>query len=70
MSIKNTQELRDLLLEAIAKVEKGDMDHKTAASIIGLSGVVISSCQLDINYAKVAKLIGDVKSLPLAAGKK
>ena len=72
MSIKNTQELRDLLLESIEKVHKGDMEPKTAGAIVGLSGQVIKSCMVDISYAKTkATLNGkEVGSLALSGPKK
>lgn len=66
MNIKSTQELRDLLLEAITKVEKGDMDTKVSAAIVGLSGQVIQSCLLDISYAKLKASLGNKEFTPLA----
>lgn len=66
MSIKNTQELRDLLLHSIEEVEKGNMEPKTASSIVGLSGQVIKSCMMDIAYAKAKAALNGKEVLPLA----
>lgn len=52
MSIKNTQELRDLLLEVIEKVKNGQLEPRVAGSIVGLSGQIVKSCLLDIAYSK------------------
>lgn len=72
MAINNTQELRDLLLEAIEKVEKGTMETKVAGAIVGLSGQVIKTCMLDISYAKVKSVLSgkEISSLGLSAPKK
>jgi hypothetical protein len=72
MSIKNTQELRDLLLDSIDKVKKGEMEPKEAGAIVGLSAQVISSCHLDMAYAKVKIALGnkEMNSLQLSGPKK
>lgn len=70
MSIKNTQELRDLLLESIQDVHKGTMEPKVAGAIVGLSGQVIKSCMVDIQYAKTKGLLKDVGPLALSSPKK
>lgn len=70
--IKNTQELRDVLLAAIEKVEKGDMAPEDAGAIVGLSGRVLDSAKLDLLYAKTRATMGnaEIANLRLASGVK
>ena len=71
MSINNTQELRDLLLDAIEEVKKGKMETKVAGSIVGLSGQVIKTCMVDIAYARAKSSMAgkEIASLALASPK-
>lgn len=71
MSVKNTQELRELLLQAIEKTQKGDMEPRVASAIVGLSGQVINTCQVDMAYAKMTATIKkDVPAVAFLPGKK
>jgi hypothetical protein len=52
MSIKNTSDLRAMLLESIEAVKNGTMEPKQAHAIGGLSAKVIQSAKLDLDVLK------------------
>lgn len=52
MAIKNTSELRQMLLETIEQVKAGSLDPKQAHAISNLSSKVIQSAKLDLEVLK------------------
>lgn len=51
--IKNTADLRELLLEAIDGVRKNKIDHRQAQAISGLSSRILQSARLDFDVMKL-----------------
>jgi len=52
MSIRNTSDLRTMLLETIEAVRTGTMEAKAAHAISNLSAKVIQSAKLDLDVLK------------------
>ncbi len=50
---RDTQELRQILLEVIEDVRAKKTDYKDASAIGRLAGVVVSSAKLDVIYARM-----------------
>lgn len=50
--IKNTSDLRKLLLETIEDVKNGKMDPKQARTIAALSGTILQSAKLDLDFLR------------------
>ncbi len=53
-TVKNTADLRNLLLEAIEGVRKGKVDHRQAQAISALSSRILQSARLDFDVMKLA----------------
>lgn len=51
--VKNSADLRTLLLATIQDVRDGKVDFKKAGSISSLAGKVLYSAKLDIDFAKL-----------------
>jgi hypothetical protein len=54
--IKNTVDLRKMLLETIAAVKSGEMDCKTARTVSALSTTILQSAKLDLDYLRFNSL--------------
>jgi hypothetical protein len=50
--INDTHELRKILTQALFDRRKGVIDHDVAADIANLSGKIISTARLDLEYMK------------------
>ena len=55
-TVKNTADLRKLLLEAIEGVRKGKVDHRQAQAISALSSRILQSARLDFDVMKMANM--------------
>lgn len=53
-NVKNTADLRNLLLEAIEGVRKGKVDHRQAQAISALSSRILQSARLDFDVMKLS----------------
>lgn len=53
-NIKNTADLRKMLLETIDGVRKGKVDHLQAKAIGGLSTCILQSARLDLAVLKMS----------------
>jgi hypothetical protein len=53
-NVKNTADLRNLLLESIEGVRKGKVDHRQAQAISALSSRILQSARLDLDVMKMA----------------
>lgn len=58
MAIKNTAELRQMLLESIEAVKNGTMEPRAAHAIGNLSAKVIQSAKLDLDVMKYNNIEG------------
>ncbi len=61
-NIKNTADLRNLLLDVIDGVRKGKVDPQQAKAISGLSSQILQSARLEFNVMKMAMDTGAVSS--------
>jgi len=52
-TVKNTADLRIMLLEAIEGVRKGKVDHRQAQAISALSSRILQSARLDFDVMKL-----------------
>lgn len=52
--IKNTADLRNMLLETIQGVRRGKIDPKQASAISGLSSQILKSARLDFDMMKLS----------------
>jgi hypothetical protein len=73
MAIRNTDDLRTVLLETLELVKAGKVDPRKAGAISGLSSQVISTVRLDLDFMKLGKnnkpkLKAGGKSAPLIGG--
>lgn len=50
--IKNTADLRAMLIDTIEQVRSGSLDPKQARTIAALSGSVLQSAKLDLDYLR------------------
>lgn len=69
-TVKNTADLRNLLLEAIEGVRHGKVDHRQAQAISALSSRILQSARLDFDVMKLSldtQSIGSPKSVSLIA---
>lgn len=67
-NVKNTADLRNLLLEAIEGVRNGKVDHRQAQAISALSSRILQSARLDFDVMKLTTdtaIIGTPKSVSL-----
>ncbi len=59
-SIKTTADLREMLIDTIADVRSGKLDHKAARTVAALSTTILHSAKLDLDVlrfnAKTEKL--------------
>ena len=53
MTIKNTEDLRRVLLDTLSAVKAGRIDARKAGAISGLSSQIISTCRLDLDFMKL-----------------
>jgi hypothetical protein len=53
-NVKNTADLRKMLLEAIEGVRKGKVDHRQAQAISALSSRILQSARLDFDVMKLS----------------
>src|SRR4051794_45168 len=53
-TVRNTSDLRKLLLESIEGVRKGSVDHRQAQAISALSSRILQSARLDLDVMKMA----------------
>lgn len=70
-NVKNTADLRNLLLEAIEGVQKGKVDHRQAQAISALSSRILQSARLDFDVMKLTmdtQSVGVPKSVSLVTG--
>lgn len=51
-NVKNTSDLRKLLLETIEGVRKGKISHQQAQAISGLSARILQSARLDLDVIR------------------
>lgn len=51
--VRNTSDLRALLIDAIEGVRKGKLDPKQAQAIGGLSGRILQSAKLDLEVMRM-----------------
>lgn len=51
-TIKNTADLRKMLIETIEDVRKGSIDPKQARTIATLSTTILSSAKLDLDFLR------------------
>lgn len=63
--IKNTTQLRDMLLDVISDVRKDKVSAGTASSISALAGRVLESVRLDLRVAQMGSEV-DKKRLSFA----
>lgn len=61
-NIKNTADLRNLLLDVIDGVRKGKVDPQQAKAISGLSSQILQSARLDFNVMKMAMDTGSISA--------
>lgn len=54
----NSGELREILIEAITAVRKGDLDHDDAKAIALLASQVNASLQVEVDVRREEKLLG------------
>lgn len=50
--IKNTSDLRAMLIETIEQVRSGEVDAKQARTIAALSSTVLQSAKLDLDFLR------------------
>ena len=65
-NVKNTADLRNLLLEAIEGVRKGKVDHRQAQAISALSSRILQSARLDLDVMKMASETAAQKPAPVS----
>jgi len=68
MSVKNTTDLRKMLLNTIEGVRDGSLDHRKANTIATLSSKILQSAKLDLDvlkFKKVAPKMEDPKDSPV-----
>lgn len=65
-NVKNTADLRNLLLEAIEGVRKGKVDHRQAQAISALSSRILQSARLDLDVMKMASDTAAQKPAPVS----
>ena len=65
-NVKNTADLRNLLLEAIEGVRKGKVDHRHAQAISALSSRILQSARLDLDVMKMASDTAAQKPAPVS----
>lgn len=73
MEVKNTADLRKMLIDTMKAVKSDRIDYKQASAISSLGGKIISSCQLDIQAAKLISAgvnVNATVSLVEATGRK
>ena len=58
MEIKNTEQLREMLLESIQAVRDGKMDSPQAHAISSLSSRVLQSAKIDLDVIRMRKQMG------------
>lgn len=51
-AIKNTADLRKMLIDTIADVKAGTLDAKQARTIAALSTTILSSAKLDLDFLR------------------
>lgn len=68
--IQNTSDLRRLLIETIGEVRKGKMEPRQADSISRLSGTILKSAMIDLDYLKfeAASTKQEKRTLNLTSG--
>ena len=52
---KNVTELRDVLLDTFEQLINGEIDHDKAKEITNMSGKIISSAKVQMDYNKATK---------------
>lgn len=65
IDISDTVGLRRLLVETIAGVRSGQIDHKEARSVCALSNSIIETARLDLSAAKIIAAGGQTGALRL-----
>ena len=50
--IKNTSDLRSMLIQTIEQVRSGEVDAKQARTIAALSSTVLQSAKLDLDFLR------------------
>lgn len=69
LSIRNTADLRSLLIDTIEGVTRGDTDCRTGATVAKIAGTILQSARLDLEYLKFFQnadvIAAKSKSLPL-----
>jgi hypothetical protein len=63
-TIKNTSDLRGILLDAIENVRNGKLGAKEASAISSLSNQVLESAKLDIRVSQLRDRLGGVADRP------
>lgn len=51
-AIKNTSDLRQMLIDTISDVRSGAIDAKDARAITALSGTILHSVRLDLDFLR------------------
>lgn len=65
-AIKNTQELREMLLQTIQEVKAGKVEVSVANSVANLSGKVLQTARYERDIAKDRARVNGVKPEPLS----
>ncbi len=52
VTIKNTSDLRKMLIETIDQVKSGTLDAKQARTIAAISTTILSSAKLDLDFLR------------------
>lgn len=63
--VKNTADLRKMLLDVITDVRKGLIDSKDAQAISSLSSRILQSARLDFDVMKTGAIQGNKQTKPL-----
>lgn len=64
-NVRNTADLRKMLLETIAGVRKGKVDHRQAQAISALSSRILQSARLDFDIMKLSQKAAPAQSTSL-----
>lgn len=65
MEVKNTSDLRNLLLQTIKELKDGTIGPRQARAIGHLSATIINSAKLDLDYLKFSIRDDAIKAKPL-----
>lgn len=66
MSVKNTADLRTLLIETIEGVKDGSIEPRKATAIGALTGKILQSAKLDLDVLRLTKRTEEIGSKQFA----